>query len=85
MKGYNGQLIYHYFFEKTKMRPNLLVRSGLSIMMMNIQGVKGIIKFISSLNHISYPLASFPEIFGAPDMRKGVYPYIFNSKLPLTI
>lgn len=74
-KAYDTWLVHKYLIQETNKRPTKLILAGNKIMYMKI----GSIRFIDSLNHIAQGLSSFPKIFGIKEMKKGYFPYTFNT------
>ena len=74
-KAYDTWLVHKYIIKHTSKRPTKLILAGNKIMYMVI----GSIRFVDSLNHIAQPLASFPDTFGLTEMKKGFFPYLFNT------
>ena len=74
-KAYDTWLVHKYLIQQTNKRPSKLILAGNKIMYMKI----GSIRFIDSLNHIAQGLSAFPKIFGIAEMKKGYFPYTFNT------
>lgn len=74
-KAYDNWLVHKYIIKHTAQRPNKLILAGNKIMYMKIKSVR----FIDSLNHIAQGLATFPETFGFNELKKGFFPYMFNT------
>lgn len=75
-KAYDTWMIHKYIIRETNKRPSKLILAGNKIMYMKI----GSIRFIDSLNHVAQALSMFPSIFGLKEMKKGYFPYLFNTK-----
>ena len=69
-------MIHKYIIRETNKRPSKLILAGNKIMYMKI----GSIRFIDSMNHVAQSLSMFPSIFGLKEMKKGYFPYLFNTK-----
>ena len=76
LKGYDGQLLYHYIVKFREKRPQTLIMAGGKIMMMRF----GRVRFIDSLNHLAVPLSKLPKMWGLKSLVKGDYPYEFNTR-----
>ena len=74
-KAYDTWLLHKYLIRNTNKRPTKLILAGNKIMYMKINSVR----FIDSLNHIAQPLADLPEMFGIKELKKGYFPYTFNT------
>jgi hypothetical protein len=74
-KAYDTWLVHKYIIKHTTKRPTNIILAGNKIMYMKIKSIR----FVDSLNHIAQPLASFPETFGLKEMKKGFFPYLFNT------
>jgi len=74
-KAYDTWLVHKYLIRETNKRPNKLILAGNKIMYMKIKSIR----FIDSLNHIAQPLSIFPEMFGLKELKKGYFPYTFNT------
>ena len=75
-KAYDTWLVHKYLLIQTNKRPNKLILAGNKIMYMKIKSIR----FVDSLNHIAQALDSFPKTFGLTELKKGFFPYIFNTK-----
>jgi len=74
-KAYDNWMVHKYIIKHTAHRPDKLILAGNKIMYMKIKSVR----FIDSLNHIAQSLATFPDTFGITEMKKGFFPYLFNT------
>lgn len=75
LKGYDGWILHKYLIKNTNIRPSKLILAGQKIMYMKIKSIR----FIDSLNHIASPLSKMPAMFGLSDLKKGYFPYKFNT------
>ena len=86
MKGYDGQFILDHMFN-IGMCPKV-VMNGAKLMSIELKEKarnkekKDVteLKIIDSSNFIPAPLSSFPKTFGLTEMKKGYFPYLFNTK-----
>jgi len=74
-KSYDGWLIHKYLLRETNIRPNKIILAGQKIMLMRFKSHR----FIDSLNHIAQPLCDFPATFNLKELKKGFFPYTFNT------
>jgi hypothetical protein len=74
-KAYDTWLVHKHLIANTNKRPNKLILAGNKIMYMKVKSIR----FIDSINHIAQSLATFPETFGLTEMKKGFFPYLFNT------
>ena len=74
-KAYDTWLVHKYLIKETNKRPNKLILAGQKIMYMRVNSIR----FIDSLNHIAQALHTFPKTFGLKEMKKGFFPYLFNT------
>jgi DNA polymerase type B, organellar and viral len=75
-KAYDTWLLHKYLIKHTAKRPESLILAGNKIMSMKI----GNLKFLDSLNHVAQALETFPKTFGIKEMKKGFFPYDFNTR-----
>lgn len=74
-KAYDNWMVHKYIIKHTAHRPNKLILAGNKIMYMKVKSIR----FIDSLNHIAQGLATFPKTFGLKEIKKGFFPYLFNT------
>jgi hypothetical protein len=74
-KAYDTWLIHKHLILHTNKRPNKLILAGNKIMYMKIKSIR----FIDSLNHVAQALSTFPKTFGLSELKKGYFPYTFNT------
>lgn len=74
-KAYDTWMIHQYIVKFTGERPSKLILAGNKIMKMKV----GSITFIDSINHIATSLEGLPKMFGIKELKKGFYPYKFNT------
>ena len=78
MKGYDGYFLLEYLIDQS-MRPDKIIYNGSKIMYMTIE--KDLhIKIIDSLNFLPMKLSKLPEVFGLKELKKGCFPYFFNTR-----
>lgn len=65
-KGYDGQFILQYC-HKVGLKPQHIIQRGLSIMYLEVGGIK----FKDSLNFLPMPLSALPKAFDVPECKKG--------------
>ena len=75
-KAYDTWMIHQHIIKYTGDRPKKLILAGNKIMSMTIKSVR----FIDSINHFASSLEGLPKMFGIKELKKGYYPYIFNSQ-----
>ena len=76
-RGYDFQLVMKWVYEKTSLKP-FCIYAGSKIMTFSVDG-EFKIRFLDSLNFLTMKLESFPKTFGIKELKKGFYPYWFNS------
>ena len=74
MKGFDGQFLLKYLHDNAIL-PRIILR-GLQIMRLEAEGI--VIK--DSLNYLPMALAALPKAFNIKELKKGYYPYLFNTK-----
>ena len=76
--GYDVMCLLKHLYEK-KATPDVIFR-GNKVLMMFIKEMN--IRFIDSLNYLKMPLSKMPKTLGfdAGDMKKGYFPYLFNTE-----
>ena len=74
-KSYDGWLVHKHLIKNTNKRPNTLILAGNKIMYMKVRSLR----FIDSINHVAQALHTFPETFGLTELKKGFFPYTFNT------
>jgi hypothetical protein len=74
-KAYDNWMVHKYIIKHTAHRPNKLILAGNKIMYMKVKSIR----FMDSLNHIAQALSTFPKTFGLTEMKKGYFPYMFNT------
>jgi len=73
-KGFDAQFVLNYIHEQKTITPKV-VADGLELMMVEGAGVR----VIDSLNFLSMPLSAMPKAFGVTEMKKGYFPYLWNT------
>ncbi|KAJ8049072.1 hypothetical protein HOLleu_01639 [Holothuria leucospilota] len=76
MSGYDGQFILQYLNE-IGLPPQNVIMNGTKLMSLELNKH---CKIIDSYNFIPIPLSAFPKTFGLKEMKKGYFPYLFNTK-----
>ena len=76
-KAYDAYFIYDYLLENS-ITPEPIIFSGSKIMYMKI-GRSLNLRIIDSLNFLPMPLANFPKTFELKELKKGFFPYFFNT------
>lgn len=77
-RGYDFQLIMEWIYKHTTYKP-FTIYAGSKIMTFSVKGEYEI-RFLDSLNFLTMPLSAFPKTFGLKELKKGFYPYWFNTK-----
>jgi hypothetical protein len=72
-KGYDSLFILEYC-HRQGLKPKQLISRGLSIMYMEVGGIK----FKDSLNFLPMPLSALPKAFDVPEVKKGTVYSIFH-------
>ena len=73
-KGFDGMFILHELYQQQhEMADQLTV--GAKVLSFK----SGPLKFIDSLCFLPMPLASFPSTFNLTELKKGVFPHLFNT------
>ena len=75
-KAYDAWMIHQHIIRSTGERPKKLILAGNKIMSMTIKSVR----FIDSINHFASSLEGLPKMFGIKELKKGYYPYSFNTE-----
>ena len=75
-KAYDAWLVHQHIIRYTGDRPKKLILAGNKIMSMTIKSVR----FIDSINHFASSLEGLPKMFGIKELKKGYYPYSFNTE-----
>ena len=86
MKGYDGHFILSHM-TSVGLCPSV-VMNGAKLMSITIKEKARnkkkddvtSLRIIDSSNFIPAPLASFPKTFGLSEMKKGYFPYLFNTR-----
>ena len=73
LQSYDGYMILHELYNLC-ISPRLIV-SGAKLLSITWDNVK----FKDSLAFLPFPLATFPNTFGLREMKKGFYPYFFDT------
>lgn len=76
-RGYDFQLVMKWIYKNTSYKP-FTIYAGSKIMTFSVSGELKL-RFVDSLNFITQKLSSFPKTFGIKELKKGFYPYWFNS------
>jgi len=76
-RGYDFQLIMEWIYKNTSYKP-FTIYAGSKIMTFSVSGEYKI-RFLDSLNFLTMRLEDFPGTFGLNELKKGFYPYWFNS------
>ena len=87
MKGYDGHFILDYM-NNIGLCP-IVVMNGAKLMSIDLKEKarnkkkKDVmtLRIIDSCNFIPAPLSSFPKTFGLTEMKKGYFPYLFNTRV----
>ena len=74
-QSFDSQFLLKYLVEKTRRKPEVIL-NGTKIIVMKV----GNVKFVDSLNFMNLPLSSLPEAFSLPEIEKGIFPHLFNTK-----
>ena len=74
-KAYDAYFIYTYLI-RTAIKPSIIFQ-GTKIMYCHIKTLN--IKLLDSVNFLPMPLASLPNSFGLDEMKKGFFPYLYNT------
>ena len=76
-KAYDAYFLYEYLLENS-ITPEPIIFSGSKIMYMKVgRGLN--LRIIGSLNFLPMPLAKFPKTFELKELKKGFFPYYFNT------
>ena len=73
LQSYDGFMLLYELYNLC-IAPSLIV-SGAKLLSIRWDNVK----FKDSLAFLPFPLATFPKTFGFAEMKKGFYPYLFNT------
>ena len=76
-RGYDFQLIMRWIYKHTTFKP-FTIYAGSKIMTFSVSGQYDI-RFVDSLNFLTMRLEDMPSTFGFKELKKGFYPYWFNS------
>ena len=76
-RGYDFQLVMKWVYEKTSLKP-FTIYAGSKIMTFSVEKEYKI-RFLDSLNFLTMKLETFPKTFGIKELKKGFYPYWFNT------
>jgi len=74
-QSFDCQFVLKYMVEKLLLEPKLIL-NGTKIILMTIEKVK----FVDSLNYLHMPLSALPKAFGLPELEKGTFPHLFNTR-----
>ena len=74
-KSYDGWMVHKHLIKHTNKRPTKLILAGNKIMYMKVKSIR----FIDSINHVAQALETFPKTFGLTELKKGFFPYKFNT------
>jgi hypothetical protein len=77
MKGYDGSFLLEYLIDQS-IRPDKIIYRGSKIMYMTVESDLHI-KVIDSLNFLQMKLSALPKAFGLTELKKGWFPYFFNT------
>jgi hypothetical protein len=78
MRSYDGYPLLEYLIDNG-MRPKKIIFQGSKIMYMQVgRGLN--MRVIDSLNFLPMKLAAFPQVFDLGEMKKGWFPYLFNTR-----
>ena len=76
-RAYNAYFIYNYLLTQS-ITPDIIFR-GSKIMYCKVgRGLN--IKILDSLNFLNMPLDKLPKSFGLKEMKKGYFPYLYNTQ-----
>jgi len=76
-RGYDFQIVMRWIYQKTSLKP-FAIYAGSKIMTFSVKGEYNI-RFLDSLNFLTMKLEKLPKTFGIKELKKGFYPYWFNS------
>ncbi|KAJ8019801.1 putative DNA polymerase [Holothuria leucospilota] len=76
MSGYDGQFILQHL-NNIGLPPQNVVMNGSKLMSLDLNKR---CKVIDSYNFIPIPLSAFPKTFDLKELKKGFFPYLFNTK-----
>ena len=74
LKGFNGMFILHELYQQQRE-----VVDQLTVGAKVLSFKSGPLKFIDSLCFLPMPLASFPSAFNLTELKKGLFPHLFNT------
>ena len=74
LKGFDGMFILHELYQQQRE-----VVDQLTVGAKVLSFKSGPVKFIDSLCFLPMPLASFPSTFNLTELKKGFFPYLFNT------
>jgi len=73
-QGFDGHFILKYL-QKQDVPPKIITR-GLKIMSLQV----GSVRMIDSYNFLPMALSALPKAFDEPELKKGYFPHLFNTK-----
>ena len=76
-RGYDFQIVMRWIYNNTSLKP-FCIYAGSKIMTFSVEKEYKI-RFLDSLNFLTMKLESFPKTVGIKELKKGFYPYWFNS------
>ena len=76
-RGYDFQIIMRWIYKHTSLKP-FTIYAGSKIMTFSVEGEFNI-RFLDSLNFLTMKLEDMPGTFGIKELKKGFYPYWFNT------
>ena len=77
-KGYDSYFILAYL-RKQDLKPDQIIMSGAKVMYLKMGGVLNV-ELLDSLNFLPMALSSLPKSFGLSELKKGFFPYLFNTQ-----
>ena len=77
-KGYDAYFILAYLRDQN-IKPNQIIMNGAKIMYMKMGDALNV-EVLDSVNFLPMPLASLPKSFGLTELKKGFFPYLFNTE-----
>ena len=77
-KGYDSYFILAYL-RKQDLKPDQIIMSGAKVMYLKMGGVLNV-ELLDSLNFLPMALSSLPKSFGLTELKKGFFPYLFNTE-----
>ena len=76
-KGYDAYFILA-FLRDQNLKPSKIIMNGAKIMYMKLGDSLGV-EVLDSVNFLPMALSSLPKSFGLTELKKGFFPYLFNT------